>query len=105
MALLHAKRTIADRNIILAVDLLAAEMKVSDSKSKELRICNAKADTLLIRNQFLVEENAYMKNDLDIATAKIARLRPWATIGRIGIYGGIAVGVFVLINETTSLIP
>lgn len=46
------------------------------------------------QNEQLRDENEYLQADLGECNMKSAKLRPWATIGRIAVYGGIAVGVF-----------
>jgi hypothetical protein len=46
------------------------------------------------QNEQLRDENEYLQMDLAECDMKSAKLRPWATMGRIAVYGGIAVAAY-----------
>ncbi len=105
MATIHAKRSVADTNVRMAARALVAEMRLSELRQRSLENCEQKSRTLSRLNTDLMDENWALREANGDGAKKIASLRPWATIGKVLIYGGVATGVFLLINETTSLIP
>lgn len=112
MAMIHAKRVVADSTIIMAVGLFMSEMDVSDGLRNELRICEQAKNNALLLNQELAEKEATSRADVNKAEGvaedlrlDVARLRPWATIGKIGVYGTLAVAVFLGVNEALDIVP
>lgn len=105
MASIHAKRAVADTNVRTAARALVAEMRLTSKVREQLRGCEEKASVLVRQKNELIDDNNAVRGENMGLSKKVARLRPWATIGRICIYGGAAAGVFVLVNETTNLIP
>jgi len=105
MNLIYANRVVADNTIVLAGRLIVAERKLTANANEEKAICEKKAAGYLKQNQFLVEENAYLKVDKNELANKVARLRPWATMMKIEVYGTIAVIAILGANEVVPFIP
>ena len=105
MNLIYANRVVADNTIVLAGRLIVAERGLTAKANEEKAICEKKAAGYLKQNQFLVEENAYLKVDKNELANKVARLRPWATLMKIEVYGTIAVIAILGANEIVPFIP
>lgn len=112
MAFFHARRVVADTTILLAVALLEAEMKVSNGLMGELKVCRMKGNEITLLNQDLMKRLAFSEADtrnaesaVDRGLLIIARLRPWATIGRIAVYGTVVIVVAIIANEIIGFAP
>lgn len=112
MALIHAKRVVADSTILFAVSLLMAEYDVNDAIRRQLSVCEEAKFEVTMLNQELVKKEAQRREEASNAEeavnrlhVDVARMRPWMTIGKITVYGTVTVIVFVGVNEALQFIP
>jgi len=112
MALIHAKRVVADSTILFAVNLLMAEYDVSDAIRRQLSVCEEAKFEVTTLNQELVKKEAMRRGEAENAEeavnrlhVDVARLRPWATIGKITVYGTVATIALIGANEAFQFIP
>lgn len=103
--LMGANREVADQTILKASELLATLWDLSDSKDRDLAICEEKAFELMGKVEDRNERIGNILAQLDDQGIRIAGLRPWATIGKIVVYGTLVVVVFIAANEAFGFIP
>lgn len=105
MNLIYANRVVADNTIVLAGRIIVKERDLRTKAEEKLGVCEKKSAGYLKQNQFLIEENTYLKVDKNELANKVARLKPWATMMKIEVYGTLAVVAILGANEIIPFIP
>ena len=105
MNLIYANRVVADNTIVLAGRIIVKERELRKNADDKLAVCEKKSAGYLSQNQMLVEENAYLKVDKNELANKVARLKPWATMMKIEVYGTLVVVAVLGANEVFEFIP
>lgn len=103
--LMYAKRVVADDQIRRAGSRISLLTSRTASLEQELGVANEKAAGYQ-RQAKDANDNAYaLQQQLITCAGKRDALRGWATLGKVTVYGSLALGALFGANELFSFIP